>query len=77
MITMLTSRPAHTERRRNVAATLKLTRQGVGIELRRGTFDVLVDDNSIGSIDWHHTLEVPIEPGHHKISIQAGRYSSQ
>lgn len=60
-----------------MAATLKLTRQGVGMELRRGTFDVLIDGNSVGSIDWHHTVEVPVEPGPHKIRIWAGRYSSQ
>ena len=60
-----------------MAATLKLTRQGVGVELRRGTFDVLVDGKSVGSIDWHDTVEVPVEPGRHKIRILAGRYSSQ
>lgn len=60
-----------------MAATLRLTRQGVGVELRRGAFDVLVDDNSVGSINWHDTVEVPVEPGRHKIGIRAGRYSSQ
>ncbi|MGB9111535.1 MAG: hypothetical protein WCF24_02280 [Acidimicrobiales bacterium] len=60
-----------------MAATLKLTRQGVGIELRRGKFDVLVDGRSVGSIDWHGTIEVPVEPGRHTILIRAGRYSSQ
>jgi hypothetical protein len=60
-----------------VAATLKLTRQGVGFELRRGTFDVLVDGDRVASIDWHDTVEVPIEPGRHRIRVRAGRYSSQ
>lgn len=60
-----------------MTATLKLTRQGVGMELRRGTFDVLVDGNSFGSIEWHNTVEVTVEPGRHKIRIRAGRYSSQ
>lgn len=60
-----------------MAATLKLTREGVGIELRRGTFDVLVDGDSVGLIDWHDTVEVPVESGRHKIRIRAGRYSSQ
>ena len=60
-----------------MAATLKLTREGVGIELRRGTFDVLIDGNSVGSINWHHTVEVPVESGRHSIRIRAGRYSSQ
>ena len=59
-----------------MTATLKLTRQGVGVELRRGTFDVLVDGSSVGSIDWHDTVEAPVEPGRHTICIRAGRYSS-
>ena len=59
-----------------MAATLKLTREGVGMELRRGTFDVLIDGDSVGSINWHDTVEVPVESGRHKIRIRAGRYSS-
>lgn len=59
-----------------MAATLKLTREGTGIELRRGTFDVLIDGDSVGSINWHDTVEVPVESGRHKIRIRAGRYSS-
>ena len=59
-----------------MAATLKLTREGVGIELRRGAFDVLVDGDSVGSINWHDTVKVPVESGLHKIRIRAGRYSS-
>jgi hypothetical protein len=60
-----------------VVATLKLTRQAVGIELRRGTFDVLVDGDSVASIDRNDTIEVPVEPGGHEVRIRAGRYSSQ
>jgi hypothetical protein len=55
---------------------LRLKREGFGIELRRGRFDVSLDDQSVGSIEWHETLEVPIEPGHHSLRIRAGRYSS-
>jgi hypothetical protein len=60
-----------------MTATLKLTRQAVGIELRRGTFDILVDGNSVGSIERNDTVEVPVQPGDHKVRIQAGRYSSE
>jgi hypothetical protein len=60
-----------------VAATLKLTRQAVGIELRRGTFEVLVDGNSVGSIDRNDTIEVAVEPGRHTVRVTAGRYSSR
>lgn len=60
-----------------MSATLKLTREGIGMELRRGTFDVLVDGRSVVSIELHDTVEVPVDPGRHTIRIQAGRYSSQ
>jgi hypothetical protein len=60
-----------------MAATLKLTREGAGIELRRGQFDVLVDGDSVGPINWHDTVEVPLEPGPHKLRVRAGRYSSR
>jgi hypothetical protein len=60
-----------------MTVTLRMTRQAVGIELRRGTFDVLVDGNSVGSIDRNDTIEVPVEPGRHTVRVRAGRYSSQ
>jgi hypothetical protein len=59
-----------------VSATLRLTREGVGIELRRGTFHIEVDGKDVGPIEWHETIEVPVEPGHHALRIRAGRYSS-
>ena len=58
-------------------ATLQLVRQGFGIELRRGTFHVLLDDNDVASIEWNQTIEVPVEPGHHILHIKAGRYTSR
>jgi hypothetical protein len=60
-----------------VAATLQLVREkGVVMELRRGTFHVLLDGNDIGSIDSHQAIEVPIEPGHHTLQVKTGRYTS-
>jgi hypothetical protein len=60
-----------------MSATLKLTRQGVGLELRRGTFNILVDGKHVGSIELHDTIETPVEPGHHTLQIHKGRYSSR
>lgn len=59
-----------------MSATLKLTREGFGIELRRGTFDVVVDNKSVGSIELHDTIELAITPGRHILQIRHGRYSS-
>jgi hypothetical protein len=60
-----------------VSATLRLSREVPGIELRRGRFEMFVDGKSVGSLEKHGTVETPIEPGHHTLLIQAGRYSSR
>lgn len=59
-----------------MSAILKLTREGVGIELRRGPFEILVDGARVGSIKRHETVETPLEPGHHVLCLRSGRYSS-
>jgi len=60
-----------------VAAMLRLTREGAGIELRRGEFEILVDGKGTGSIKWRETVETPLEPGHHTLRLRVGRYSSR
>ena len=60
-----------------MTATLRLTREETGIELRRGPFEITVDGNNLGSIQRHETIEKPVEPGQHTLRLQAGRYSSQ
>jgi hypothetical protein len=64
-------------RRVQVSATLSLTREGFGIELRRGTFNVEVDGTSLGSVELHETFQAPVEAGNHTLRIRAGRYSSR
>ncbi|HEV3265935.1 MAG TPA: hypothetical protein VG014_10450 [Acidimicrobiales bacterium] len=59
------------------SAMLTLTREGVGIELRRGRFEIWVDDKSAGALEPHETVDIPVEPAHHTLRIRAGRYSSQ
>ena len=53
-----------------VSATLRLVREGIGLELWRGKFDVSVDRERIGSIELHDTVETPVEPGHHTLRVQ-------
>ena len=60
-----------------MSATLRLTRKGFGMELRRGQFEISVDGKSVGSITYGETVETPLEPGRHTLRIQAGRYSSR
>jgi PEGA domain len=54
-----------------------MTREGFGIELRRGSFDVSVDGQSVGSLDYGQTLEASLEPGQHTLRVKLGRYSSR
>ena len=57
--------------------TLRLTREGYGIELRRGTFDIFLDGEDAGKIKYRETVEEIVAPGHHVLQIRAGRYSSR
>jgi hypothetical protein len=60
-----------------VTATLNLVRErGIVMELRRGTFRVLLDGKDVGSVDMHGTVEVPVEPGQHTLQVKDGRYTS-
>jgi hypothetical protein len=59
-----------------LSATLRVSREGFA-ELRRGSFEVFVDGNTVGSIENHGTIEVPIEPGRHAVRLRKGRYSSR
>jgi hypothetical protein len=59
-----------------VTATLKLTRKPIGVEVRRGTFDVVVDGKDVGSIELHDTIEMPVEAGRHTLQVRNGRNSS-
>src|SRR3984885_12416842 len=61
-----------------VSAELSLTRETpMAFELRRGVFDISVDGKTVGTIESHKTVEVPVEPGHHTLQIRHGRYSSR
>ena len=58
-------------------ATLKVSHKAIGVEVRRGTFDVLVDGTRAGSVEMNETLETPIEPGRHTLQVRNGRNSSR
>ena len=60
-----------------MGATLKLTHKAIGAEVRRGTYDVLLDRKRVGSVEMNHTFETPIEPGRHTLQVRNGRNSSR
>ena len=60
-----------------MAATLKLTHKAIGVEVRRGTFDVVVDGKRVESLEMNNTVEVSVEPGGHTLQVRNGRNSSR
>jgi hypothetical protein len=54
-----------------MSTTLKLTHKAIGVEVRRGTFDVVVDGERVGSLEILRSLAGPRSPhlrgaqGHH------------
>jgi hypothetical protein len=59
-----------------MSATLKLTHKAVGAEVRRGTYDAVLDGDRVGSVEMNDTLELPVELGRHTLQVRNGRMSS-
>jgi hypothetical protein len=60
-----------------MSATLKLTHKTIGVEVRRGTYDVVVDGKPAGPIELNETIDIPVEPGRHTLQVRNGRNSSR
>jgi len=60
-----------------VSATLRLTHKAIGAEVRRGTYEVLVDGQRAGEVAMNETLDVTVAPGRHALQIRDGRNSSK
>src|SRR5580692_3446537 len=71
------SRSNDTERKPDMSATLKLTHKAIGAEVRRGTFDVVLDRERVGSVEMNDTIEIPIEAGRHTLQVRNGRNLSR
>ena len=46
-----------------MSATLKLTHKTIGVEVRRGTYNAMVDGERAGSVELNETIDIPVEPG--------------
>ncbi len=60
-----------------MSATLKVTHKAIGVEVRRGTYDVVVDGERIGSVEMNDAVGIPIEAGHHTLQVRNGRNLSR
>ena len=60
-----------------MSATLKLTHKTIGVEVRRGTYDAMVDGKRAGSVELNETIDIPVEPGRHTLQVRNGRNLSR
>lgn len=60
-----------------MSATLTVTHKAFGAEVRRGTYDIVLDGARVGSVAMNDTFETQIEPGHHTLQVRNGRNSSR
>ena len=60
-----------------MSATLRLTHKTIGVEVRRGTYDVVIDGKRAGSVELNETVDIPVEPGRHTVQVRSGRNSSR
>jgi hypothetical protein len=65
------------KRRSAMSATLKVTHKTIGAEVRRGTYDVLLDGQRVGSVEMNETYDRPVEAGRHTLQVRNGRNSSR
>src|ERR1700684_1332154 len=63
--------------RSKMAAMLKMTHKTIGVEVRRGPYEIVVDGRRAGSLEMNDTIEIPVEPGRHTLQIRSGRNSSR
>ena len=60
-----------------MTATLELTHKSIGVEVRRGPYDVIVDGHGAGTLEMNRTIEIPLAPGRHEVQLRSGRNSSR
>ena len=60
-----------------MSATLRLTHSTIGVEVRRGSYDAMVDGKHAGTVELNETIDIPVTPGRHTLQVRNGRNSSR
>lgn len=60
-----------------MSARLELTHKAIGVEVRRGPYEVVLDGERVGSVELKDTFETPVDPGRHTLQVRSGRNSSR
>jgi hypothetical protein len=58
-------------------ATLTLAHKAIGAEVRRGTYEIVLDGERVGAVEMNESFETAIEPGRHTLQVRNGRNSSR
>jgi len=64
------------EKEITMAATLRVVHKAIGVEVRRGTYDVVLDGERVGLLELNDPIEIPVEPGRHTLQVRNGRNAS-
>lgn len=60
-----------------MTANLRMTHKAIGVEVRRGAYQIVLDGQLAGSLSMNDTIEIPIAAGPHAVQIRSGRKSSR
>jgi hypothetical protein len=60
-----------------MSATLTLAHKAIGAEVRRGTYEIVLDGERVGAVEMNESFETAIEPGRHTLQVRNGRNSSR
>jgi hypothetical protein len=60
-----------------MSATLTLAHKAMGAEVRRGTYEIVLDGERVGAVEMNESFETAIEPGRHTLQVRNGRNSSR
>jgi len=59
-----------------MAATLRLVHKAIGVEVRRGTHDVVLDGERVGLLELNDPIEIPVEPGRHTLQVRTKTFDA-
>jgi hypothetical protein len=57
-------------------AVLRVVHKSIGAEVRRGSYEVVLDGEPVGSVEMNASFEVEVEPGSHSLQVRDGRKAS-
>ena len=60
-----------------MTATLRITHRSIGVEVRRGAYEIVLDGRPGGTVGMNQVVDLPVTPGHHSVQVRSGRKSSR